>query len=69
MKVALQEIGKTKQELGGKPEEAIRLIKFLNSRNKYQLEQLNIEDRTGTILEIKKVLTKRTLMQKLEHTC
>ena len=35
VKVALQEIQKTKEELGRKPEEAIRLINFLNSRNKY----------------------------------
>lgn len=69
VKVSLQEIEKTKEELGGKREEAIRLINFLNNRNKYQLEQLNIEDRTGTILEIKKVLTKRTLMQNLERKC
>jgi len=63
VKIAFQEIQKTKEELGGKLEEAIRLINFLNSKNKHQLEQLNIEDRTGTILEIKKVLTKRTLRQ------
>lgn len=69
VKVALQEIEKTKEELGGKPEEAIRLIKFLNSRNKHQLEQLNIKDRTVTILEIKNVLTKRSLMQGLERKC
>jgi len=69
VKVTLQEIEKNREELGGKPEEAIRLINFLNSRNKHQLEQLNIEDRTATILEIKKVLTKRSLMQGLERKC
>lgn len=58
MKVALQEIQKNKEELGGKPEEAIKLINFLNSRNMHHLEHLNIEDRSGTILEIKKLLTK-----------
>lgn len=69
VKVALQEIQKTEEELGGKPEEAVRLINFLNNRNKYQREELNIEDRTGTILELKKVLTKRSLMQNLERRC
>jgi len=69
VKIALQEIEKTKKELGGKLEEAIRLINFLNSKNMHQLEQRNIEDRNGTILEIKKVLTKRTLMQNLEKKC
>ena len=43
--------------------------KFLNTKNKYQLEELGIQDRTGTILEIKKVFTKRTLMQNLERKC
>ena len=38
VKVALQEIQKTKEELGGKPKEAIRLINIMNSRNKHQLE-------------------------------
>lgn len=69
MKVALQEIERTKEELGGELEEAIRLINFINSRNRHQLEQLNIEDRTATILEIKKVLTKWSLLQGLEHKC
>lgn len=66
VKFALQDIEKTKEELGGKPKEAIRLINFLNNRNMYRLEQLNIEDRTRTILEIKKLFTKRSLMQGLE---
>jgi len=42
------------------------LIDFLNSRNRYQLDELEIEDRTTTIIEIKKVLTKRNLMINLE---
>lgn len=41
----------------------------MNNRNRHQLEQLNIEDRAGTILEIKKVLTKRALMENLERKC
>jgi len=51
------------------PEKATRLINFLNSKNKYQIEELGIEDGTGTILEVKKVLTKRSLMQNLERRC
>jgi len=51
------------------PEEATRLINFLNNKNKYQLEELGIEDRTGTILEVKRVLAKRSLMQNLERRC
>jgi len=47
------------------PEEATRIIHFLNS-NKYELQELDIANRTGTILEVKKVLTKRNLMMNLE---
>jgi len=41
----------------------------LNRKNKYQLEELGIEGRIGTILEVKKLLTKRSLMQNLERRC
>jgi hypothetical protein len=51
-----------KEELGENPTEATKLIRFLNSKNKQELEELEIEDRTETILEIKKVLTKTNLM-------
>ncbi len=50
-------------------EESNRLIHFLNTHNAKQLEQLGIPDKTDTILEIKRVLTKRTLMQNLERRC
>lgn len=69
MKLAQEEIQKTRAELGNMPEEANNLIQFLNTRNKYQLEEIGIQDRTGTILEIKRVFTKRTLMQNLERRC
>jgi len=51
------------------PDEANKLIHFLNKINKEQLEELGISDRTDTILEIKRVLAKRTLMQNLERRC
>ena len=56
-----------KIELGKRPRDATTLIQFLNSKNKYQLQELEIEDRIDTILEVKKVLTKRDLMHKLEE--
>lgn len=55
--------------LGQMPEQANRLIRFLNTKTNEKLEALEIIDRTGTILEIKRVLTKRTLMQNLERIC
>lgn len=66
LKVATEAIHKTIEELGDKPEEANQLIAFLNNKNRYQLDELGIEDRTGTIIEIKKILTKRNLMLSLE---
>ena len=45
------------------------MINFLNRENKHQLEQWDIEDLTGTVLEIKKVLTKKNLMLNLERRC
>jgi hypothetical protein len=39
----------------------------MNSKNKQELEELEIEDKTYNILEIKKVLTKRGLMLQLEE--
>ena len=62
MKEAQEEIQRTKVELGKMLEEANMIIHFLNTRNKEQLEELRINDRTETILEIKRVLTKKTLM-------
>ena len=62
MKIVVEAIQKAKEELGDKPKEATKLINFLNSRNKHQLEQLEIEDRNATILEIKKVHIKKNLM-------
>jgi len=67
--VAHGEIQKSRALLGQMPDQANRLIHFLNNRNSEQLEQLGILDRTGTILEIKRFLTKRTLMQNLEKRC
>lgn len=51
-----------RQILGEKPKDATTFIKFLNLKKKQELEELDIEDKTKTILEIKKVLTKKNLM-------
>lgn len=62
-----QSIEKIRGELGEMPTEATEIIKFLNSETREELEDLKIEDRTETILEIKRVLTKRGLMLQLEE--
>jgi hypothetical protein len=62
-----QAIDKIKGELGEMPTEANEIIRFLNSKTKEEMENLKIEDRTETILEVKRVLTKRGLMLQLEE--
>ena len=69
VKEAIEAIQRVKAELGDMPEEATRIIHFLNSEKKYELQELDILDRTSTILEVKKVLTKRNLMLNLEDKC
>jgi hypothetical protein len=64
---SIQAIDKIKGELGERPIEANEIIQFLNSKTRKELEALKIEDRTETILEVKKVLTKRGLMLQLEE--
>ena len=51
------------------PEEVVRIVHFLNSKNKYELQELEIPDRIGTILEVRRVLTKMNLMLNLEDKC
>ena len=65
IKIAQEEINRTRDELRGRPEQANQLIQFLNTWTKQQLAVLGIEDRTGTILEINRVFIKTTFMQNL----
>jgi hypothetical protein len=60
-------IEKIRGELGEMPAEATEIIKFLNSKTREELKDLKIEDRTETILEVKRVLTKRGMMLQLEE--
>ena len=62
-------ITKIKEELWDKPTTANNIIKFLNFKKKYELEELGVDDRTETILEVKQVLTKRNLIVQLEEKC
>lgn len=64
---ARQAIDKIREELGERPREATEIIRFLNSKTKEELAALEIEDKTETILEVKKVLTKKALMLQLEE--
>jgi hypothetical protein len=62
-----QAIDRIRGELGEMPTEANEIIGFLNFKTKDELEALEIEDKTETILEVKKVLTKRGLILQLEE--
>jgi hypothetical protein len=62
-----QAIEKIRVELGDIPTQANEIIRFLNSKTREELEELKIEDRTETILEVKRVLTKRSLILQLEE--
>jgi len=50
------------------PEEATRIIQFLNSKNKYELQELDIVDKTDTIRG-EESAHKRNLMMNLEEKC
>ena len=68
LKASHEEIQKTMDELGAKLEEAVEIIKFLNSKNKQELEEIEITDRKE-ILEIRKVISMKNLMKQLEEKC
>ena len=41
----------------------------MNSKSSHELEQLQVADKTTTILEVKKVLNKKSLVTQLEERC
>ena len=69
IEIARAEIQKARASLRNMPEQANRLIQFLNTHTKEQLAALNIGDTTCTILIVKKVLTLRNFVQNLEIKC
>lgn len=62
LKSATQIIVQGREKLGEMPIKAANIIKFLNSKSKYELEEVGVSDRTATILEVMKVLTKKNLI-------
>jgi len=69
MTVAQHETHKARTLLANKPEQATRLIHFLNTSTGDQLAALNIQNRTETIVRVKKVLTMRNFVQTIERKC
>jgi len=62
LKKAHEAIETISKEIEDMPEVATEVIKFLNSKDSYELEELGINDRTTTILEVKKIITKKNLI-------
>ena len=57
------------EKLGEMPTKVANIIRFLNSKSRYELEEVGVSDRIATILEVEKVLTKRNLIDQLEERC
>ena len=55
------------RQLEDMPETAFDIIKFLNSKDGCELEELRINDRTTMILEVKKVITKKIITLQLQE--
>lgn len=62
-------ITEVKKDLGHKLGDATTLIIILNSKKKEELEGYDIEDKTITILEVRRILTKINLMLQSESNC
>lgn len=58
-----------KKCLDTKPSYFLALITLLNSKSGEELEELDIEDRTFTILEVRKVVSKKNLILQMETKC
>ncbi len=67
--MAHMEIQRARTALGIMPEQANKMIHFLNNRTREELAALEINSRTETILIAKKVLTLRNFTQTLERKC
>lgn len=60
-------IRQIKIDIGQKPGDATTLIKFMNSKNREELEKLGIKDMKETILEVRRMHTKRNLMLQVDN--
>jgi len=63
------ETQRAKAALGNMPQQANRMINFLNHQTKEELEALHIMNRIEAILTVKRVLTLRSFVQTLEARC
>jgi chromosome segregation ATPase len=66
---AQTEIQRAKTALGNRPDQANRMIDFLNRQEKEELAAIGIVNRTEAVLTAKKVLTLRNYVQTVERKC
>ncbi len=69
MEKTKQTIATINSQLGEMPTTTNNIVKLFNSKNRYELDDLGVDDRTKTILEVKKVLTKKNLVLQLKKKC
>jgi len=69
MEKSKQTISTIYAKLGEMPSTSNNIIKFLNSKNRYELDDLGVDEKIETILEVKKVLTKKNLVIQLIEKC
>lgn len=69
MEKSKEVIEKVKKYLGHKLGDATTLIRILNSKTKEDIEDYDIEDGTETIMEVRRILSKRYLVLQLENKC
>jgi len=67
--IAQFETQRARESLGNMPEQANKMIQFLNTHTKEHLAALDISSMTDTILTVKRVLTLRGFVQTLERKC
>jgi len=62
MDKAKKTISTINAQLGEMPTTTNNIIKFLNSKTRYELDDLGVDDRIETILEVKKFIKKKNLV-------
>jgi len=64
-----QAIANINAHMGEMPSTTNNIIRFLICKSRYELDDVRVDDRIETILEVKKVLTKRNLVVQLAKKC
>lgn len=66
---AIRAISTINTKLGDMPTTTKNIIKFIDSKRRYELDNLGVDGGTEKILEVKKILTKKNLIVQLVEKC